>query len=384
MSPKPRHAASHSSPPSGSKLTKFLHKAGAGAARDRSKSVTDPPGARAPSPSFDAASQLSKGDASGSGRSRGSLIVPKSVSKFVDRSRASLDVDRSAPTSPPADEDDELFSTPADSPVVVEPPSARPRPPRPGQADAALLYAAPAARITDLPSRLSGWFSHTFAGGSSPDLSLPGLLATVPSSPVKGSGKPPNPLLTAAKHGKGHLDKAMRYLLDSDATPDRCPDPIWILGVQHVGYDPTASPGPPDARTSADARRSPVLRAVASASTDSLAAQQLAHVQAPKNPAALWPAAFYADFSTRVWLTYRSHYQPIRDTSLSQLEKEIGQAVANTMSTSPNPRRWWGGEKGWTSDTGWGCMLRTGQSLLANSLLHLHLGRGAFSTTSDE
>jgi cysteine protease ATG4 len=45
-------------------------------------------------------------------------------------------------------------------------------------------------------------------------------------------------LLAAAKHGKGHLDKAMRYLLDSDATPDKCTDPIWLLGVQHPGYEP--------------------------------------------------------------------------------------------------------------------------------------------------
>jgi len=33
-------------------------------------------------------------------------------------------------------------------------------------------------------------------------------------------------LLTAAKNGNGNLDKAMRYLLDSDSTPDKCSVPI--------------------------------------------------------------------------------------------------------------------------------------------------------------
>ncbi|KAJ9110646.1 hypothetical protein QFC19_001475 [Naganishia cerealis] len=32
-------------------------------------------------------------------------------------------------------------------------------------------------------------------------------------------------------------------------------------------------------------------------------------------------------------------------------------------------------ERGLTADSGWGCMLRTGQSLLANALVHYHLGR---------
>jgi cysteine protease ATG4 len=52
-------------------------------------------------------------------------------------------------------------------------------------------------------------------------------------------------LLTAAKHGKGHLDKAMRYpsSIATQPTPDKCTDPIWLLGVQrpHEAASPTLS-----------------------------------------------------------------------------------------------------------------------------------------------
>ncbi|EEB94478.1 hypothetical protein MPER_06700, partial [Moniliophthora perniciosa FA553] len=83
-----------------------------------------------------------------------------------------------------------------------------------------------------------------------------------------------------------------------------------------------------------------------------------------------WPPEFTADFTSKVWLTYRSHFTPIRDTNLADL---------------PLPSIFWkkwgwglpglGGERGWTSDSGWGCMLRTGQSLLANALVFMWLGR---------
>ena len=249
--------------------------------------------------------------------------------------------------------------------------------------------------VDDKPNRLSGWFRHTF---SSSDLSA--LLAHQPQKSAK------NPFLVAAKHGKGHLDKAMRYLLDSDAVPDKSTQPIWLLGVRHPGYQPP--PPPPHPIVSDKKRRSSASPPVSfrpsssdsssttlypdssplSQSTSSLA------VSTKFDPSAHWPPAFYQDFTSRIWLTYRSQFPiPIRDIRLADLTLSdhplcdpqpscpppASLAASTSSSSSTGKRSWpWGGDKTWSTDAGWGCMLRTAQSLLANTLVHVHLGRGQF------
>ncbi|KAF8761553.1 Peptidase family C54 [Rhizoctonia solani] len=102
-------------------------------------------------------------------------------------------------------------------------------------------------RLGDLSTRLSGWFSHLT--GSTTDLGMTNSLSNaatmVPASPKRAQPRTDGPMSNVARPVKGGIDKVMRYLTDSDATPDGCTDPIWILGVLHAGFeppDPSASP----------------------------------------------------------------------------------------------------------------------------------------------
>ena len=157
---------------------------------------------------------------------------------------------------------------------------------------------------------------------------------------------------------------------------------------EHPGYEPP-EPAPPLAiahslstpvrRGSADSRRSPgSASGLRSPSDNQLSSSLSSSTSSKHNPGANWPPVFYDDFTTRIWLTYRSQFSPIRDTTLSALSYDPSDPSCGPPPSPPS-KKWFGlAEKGWTSDSGWGCMLRTGQSLLANTLLHLHLGRGEF------
>jgi cysteine protease ATG4 len=393
MSSKSRNSSTPSMTTNSSKLPKFLQSK---QSRDRSRSMIDP-----------ASNSNSSSTASSSSLLEPPVPVPSSTTQAPKRSimrrgsklagvkEKEKEKEKEA-SSPPHDADvSEDFSAADDStdepPIIVEPlsPRVRMRSERPlsSVSDNHLSYyqsSHSTTRLSDIPTRLSGWFQHAF-NSSATDLSLPNLINSG-NLPPSGSPKTKSALLAAAKHGKGQFDKAMRYILDSDATPDRCTDPIWLLGLQHPGYDPSTEPPPAlSRRGSVDSRRASTFRTSTSSTVSASPGGGNAPSPSPsKNNAVHWSPEFYADFTSCVWITYRSHFQPIRDSSLTVLEREQAEVAAAAaagsaipISSSPPSKRWWpGGEKGWTSDTGWGCMLRTGQSLLATALIHLHLGRG--------
>ncbi|KAI9772028.1 MAG: Cysteine protease atg4 [Geoglossum simile] len=80
-----------------------------------------------------------------------------------------------------------------------------------------------------------------------------------------------------------------------------------------------------------------------------------------------WPPSFLDDFESRIWLTYRSNFPLI--------PKSQDPTAASAMTFSVRLRSQLVDQAGFTSDAGWGCMIRSGQSLLANALLILQLGR---------
>ena len=75
-----------------------------------------------------------------------------------------------------------------------------------------------------------------------------------------------------------------------------------------------------------------------------------------------WPPEFLDDFEARFWFTYRSEFPPIQRSTDAALTFAV--RLRNI-----------GESGGFTSDTGWGCMIRSGQCLLSNALSILWLGR---------
>jgi len=64
---------------------------------------------------------------------------------------------------------------------------------------------------------------------------------SLPSS--NGSSSPPARKVPSAASmflnaAKQKAVDGVRHLLDSEAQPDRCPDPMWVMGVAHPGWRP--------------------------------------------------------------------------------------------------------------------------------------------------
>lgn len=143
-----------------------------------------------------------------------------------------------------------------------------------------------------------------------------------------------------------------------------------------VAEEPSGSASPTDDRAS-----------IYTFNTETQSSKALRRVPSPasSNQTYGWPPAFYHDFYSRIQLTYRSGFSPLPSSPssgpvnsvanafssmMTNLNASIGRSmsIGNLGDTQP--------PTGLSSDTGWGCMLRTGQSLLANALMDVHLGRG--------
>lgn len=175
------------------------------------------------------------------------------------------------------------------------------------------------------------------------------------------------------RHGK----RAVEYFWDRPVrNDDGSGAPIWCLSRRYDIRPPTGNGL--HSSTSSHASQSPSLISRSEASEDVVGSRisedkvVLDPLESSQTSDASdeggWPSAFLDDFETRIWMTYRSDFSPI--------PKSQDPKAAAAMTWQVRLRSQFGSAEGFTSDTGWGCMIRSGQSMLANSLTALRLGRG--------
>ncbi|KAI5236875.1 hypothetical protein E4T43_08344 [Aureobasidium subglaciale] len=145
-------------------------------------------------------------------------------------------------------------------------------------------------------------------------------------------------------------------------------DAIWCLGQRYDSHpeplpvettQPQSPPAPPTSFTSDTARPASTIVPQQEDEFETIQAKEAINDNG-------WPPAFLDDLESRIWLTYRSDF--------SHIAKSTNPDAASGLSFRTRLLQL-GNSGGFTSDSGWGCMIRTGQSLLANTLQILELGR---------
>lgn len=86
--------------------------------------------------------------------------------------------------------------------------------------------------------------------------------------------------------------------------------------------------------------------------------------QSPQNSTE-WPRDFLEDVDSKIWFTYRTNFPSIPKSRDGPSSVSLGRFFRGSGIDL----------NGFTSDVGWGCMIRTSQSLLANCIFMLQLGR---------
>lgn len=167
--------------------------------------------------------------------------------------------------------------------------------------------------------------------------------------------------------------------------------PIYLLGKRFPPVQPSRPSSP---RLSQSTRPTSLVQpavptATATDPIDLTASDSVVQVDASQIPTAQalsdetsgnWPQEFRDDFGSKPWITYRCDFPPI---PRAVDDKDAGEGGVpeqpQSFLTSLRGLTEQSSTAGFTSDKGWGCMIRSGQSVLANALFALHLGRGTSS-----
>lgn len=172
----------------------------------------------------------------------------------------------------------------------------------------------------------------------------------------------------------GRYKKIVKYFWDPEPkNDDPSQSPIWCLGREYTARPRSRGGRSKSAQQSPENDSPPRHKEegsyVTPDKTDRVCmngGRETSPRRADEEEEGGWPKEFLDDFESKVWFTYRSGFAAIK--------KSTDPKASASMSLSVRLRSQLD-QGGFTSDTGWGCMIRSGQSLLANTLLMLRLGR---------
>lgn len=180
----------------------------------------------------------------------------------------------------------------------------------------------------------------------------------------------------------GRCKRIVQYLWDPEPRNDTEPDTsIWCLGREYppsestiINRDQPSKPNQSSTQSKLTDPEPPLSPNENKPRLHDVPADTDADTDNEPNRLHSWPEPFLNDFESRIWITYRSNFPPI-----PRYDSRDG---APSMTLSVRLRSQFMDSQGFTSDTGWGCMIRSGQSLLANTLSILVLGRGMLMSLS--
>lgn len=166
--------------------------------------------------------------------------------------------------------------------------------------------------------------------------------------------------------------RMVQLFWDPEPTNDVVVDaPVWCLGSSYklngnFSSPKTRTPTEASPRTrDAPPTTYPSAPITPPHSTPSSFDESLAYEEVPVDGG--WPSAFLDDFESRLWMTYRSEFEPIA--------KPRDPKAFSALSFPMRIKSQLVDQNGFVSDSGWGCMIRSGQMLLANTVAIHRLGR---------